>query len=99
MAKGIKKIDVICPGFSADCLETLEEMKIQNREIFMQSGGKTYRYIAALNQNVDHIHALSDIIQKHTQGWTETSNSWYQSGIDKCNKAIQQRAKDKGANL
>ncbi len=97
--KGIKKIDVICPGFAADCLETLEEVKIQNREIFMQSGGETYRYIAALNHSIDHIHALSDIIQEHTQGWAETSSNWYQANIDKCNKAIQQRAKDKGANL
>ena len=97
--KGIKKIDVICPGFPADCLETLEEMKIQNGEIFLQAGGETYCYIAALNHHPDHIHALSDIIQQHTQGWAETSSNWYQPAIDKSNKAMQQRAKKKGADL
>lgn len=98
-AKGIKKIDVICPGFPADCLETLEEIKIENGDNFLQAGGETYRYIAALNHQKNHIHALSDIIQQHAQGWAETSANWNQSVIDKCNKLTQKQAKDKGANL
>ncbi|MCK5896794.1 MAG: ferrochelatase [Cocleimonas sp.] len=98
-AKGVKKVDVICPGFAVDCLETLEEIKVENGDIFMQAGGETYRYIPALNHQQDHIHALSDIIQQHTQGWAETSNNWQRSALEKRNKAIQKRAKEKGANL
>ncbi|MCK5901721.1 MAG: ferrochelatase [Cocleimonas sp.] len=97
--EGIKHIDVICPGFSVDCLETLEEMEIQNGEVFLDAGGEIYRYIPALNHQAEHIQALSDIIQKHTQGWLETSKNWDRSAIDKCSKAIQQRAKNLGANL
>jgi ferrochelatase len=56
---------VICPGFSADCLETLEEINKENRGYFIQAGGKTFSYIPALNDRKDHIKALSNIISKH----------------------------------
>lgn len=48
---GIKKLDVICPGFSADCLETLEEVDMRYRELFLSSGGKEFHYIPALNDD------------------------------------------------
>ena len=48
---------MICPGFSADCLETIEEIDEQNREIFLHAGGERYRYIPALNDRPDHIRA------------------------------------------
>ena len=98
-SRGIKQVDVICPGFAVDCLETLEEMKIQNGETFMAAGGETYRYIPALNHRPDHIHALSDIIQLHTQGWTETSAGWSRPALEKQSKETQQRAKAKGAKV
>ena len=97
--KGIKEIDVLCPGFAVDCLETLEEMKVENAETFMQAGGESYRYIPALNHAPDHIHALSDVIQQHTLGWIETSSNWNRSVLEKNNKETQQRAKDLGANV
>ena len=56
-------IQVICPGFSVDCLETLEEISIQGKEIFTQAGGKEYHYIQALNDNDKHINALAEIIK------------------------------------
>ncbi len=62
-AKGMKKIDVICPGFAADCLETLEEIAMQNQEFFIESGGEELRYIPALNDNADHIEALAKIVK------------------------------------
>lgn len=62
---GIKDVAIISPAFSADCLETLEELAMENRDIFMHAGGKNYRYIPALNDRADHIHALSDIIKSH----------------------------------
>jgi ferrochelatase len=59
---GVKSVDVICPGFSADCLETLEEIEMQNRDFFLEAGGKQFRYIPALNDHPSHIAALAKII-------------------------------------
>lgn len=92
-SQGIKKLDVICPGFPADCLETLEEIAVENRDYFLKAGGKSYRYIPALNDNKDHIQALADIIQQHTQGWRETSRDYQAANTG----LIQKRAKAKGA--
>lgn len=63
-AKGVKKIAVICPGFSADCLETIEEIGEENKENFMHAGGESYRYIDALNANADHIKLLAALIEE-----------------------------------
>lgn len=66
---GIKSVDVVCPAFSADCLETLEEIQVENKEYFIEAGGEAYHYIPALNDNPDHIEMLSQLILQHTQGW------------------------------
>ncbi|MFA3760004.1 ferrochelatase [Yersinia sp. 2544 StPb PI] len=63
-AQGIKHIQLICPGFSADCLETLEEIKEQNREIFMHAGGEKFEYIPALNDDEGHIDLLEQLIKQ-----------------------------------
>lgn len=63
-AKGVKKVAVICAGFSADCLETLEEIAEENRENFEHKGGESYRYIPALNANGDHIRLLTHLIEE-----------------------------------
>jgi ferrochelatase len=68
---GIKSVDVICPAFSADCLETLEEIQVENKEYFVETGGEIFNYIPALNDNPDHIELLSELVQQHTQGWNE----------------------------
>ena len=60
--EGVESVDVICPGFPADCLETIEEIGMENRDIFLEAGGKTYRYIPALNDSDTHIRALTDIV-------------------------------------
>lgn len=71
MAKsGIRNLDVICPGFSADCLETLEEIDGLNREGFHHAGGERYRYIPALNDRPDHLRFLADLVLRNLQGWT-----------------------------
>ena len=62
-AQGIKSIDVICPGFSADCLETIEEIDEENREYFLTAGGEYYRYIPALNDSNSHIELMRALIQ------------------------------------
>lgn len=67
--RGIKSVDVICPGFSADCLETLEEIAIGNRELFMENGGETLSYIPALNDSAAHIDMFANLIRRELSGW------------------------------
>lgn len=67
--EGIESLDVICPGFSADCLETVEEIGEENKEYFEKSGGKTFHYIPCLNDRTDHIDMMTELVKKHTQGW------------------------------
>jgi ferrochelatase len=61
--EGVTHIDIVCPGFAADCLETLEEIAIANKEIFMQAGGREFRYIPALNASDGHIEALLAVLR------------------------------------
>ena len=68
--EGCQRIDIFCPGFPADCLETLEEIAMEAREIFLEHGGKDYRYIPCLNSNPKWIEALSEIAHHHLQGWS-----------------------------
>ena len=68
--KGIKSVQVFCPGFSSDCLETVEEIGQENREYFMESGGERYEYISALNAESEHINALAQLIESNLQGWS-----------------------------
>ena len=67
-----RRVDVVCPGFVADCLETLEEIAMEGREDFLHAGGGEYHYIPCLNANDDWIHALSDLVMDNLQGWLET---------------------------
>ena len=67
--QGISRVDVVCPGFSADCLETLEEIALEGRDDFLAAGGKEYHYIPALNEDAQWIKALADIAEQHLAGW------------------------------
>jgi ferrochelatase len=67
--KGVKSVQVICPGFSADCLETIEEISEENKNYFMESGGEKFGYIPALNDRQDHIDFLTKLLLKNAQGW------------------------------
>ncbi len=67
--KGVKTVDVICPGFTSDCLETLEEIQQEAKEAFEHAGGESFRYIPCLNNNPQWLEALSDISLDHMQGW------------------------------
>lgn len=58
---GLRRVDVICPGFPADCLETLEEISMECREAFLHAGGETFHYIPCLNERPDWIAALADL--------------------------------------
>ncbi len=72
--EGFKSIDVLCPAFSADCLETIEEISGENREYFEENGGERFQYIPCLNERPDHIQFLSDLIVRHAQGWPEVDS-------------------------
>lgn len=67
---GTQSVQVICPGFSSDCLETIEEIGEENREYFMDAGGERYEYIPALNDSPQHIALLTQLIQENLQGWS-----------------------------
>ncbi|EIJ44101.1 ferrochelatase [Beggiatoa alba B18LD] len=68
---GTKRVDVICAGFTADCLETLEEIDIENRQLFLNNGGQVFHYIPALNAEDLHIQALAELVKQHAQGWSD----------------------------
>ncbi len=63
------RIDVICPGFSSDCLETLEEIAMEGKHIFQRHGGGEYHYIPALNESDAWIHAMTEITLENLHGW------------------------------
>ncbi len=73
---GVERVDVMCPGFTSDCLETLEEINMEAREAFLHAGGKEFHYIPCLNDDPEWITALCNIAQQHLQGWPtqEASN-------------------------
>jgi len=68
-ADGVKSVQVVCPGFAADCLETIEEIGEENRSIYLGSGGDRYAYIPALNSSEEHMDLLQALITENTQGW------------------------------
>jgi ferrochelatase len=68
-AAGIRRVQVLCPGFAVDCLETLEEIALRAREDFLKAGGETLDYIPALNAEIAHTRALAALVERHTQGW------------------------------
>jgi protoporphyrin/coproporphyrin ferrochelatase len=68
-----RRIDVVCPGFVADCLETLEEIAIEGKMIYTKAGGGEYHYIPCLNERPDWMHALTDLVLKNLLGWTLAS--------------------------
>ena len=68
-SKGLGRLDVVCPGFATDCLETLEEIAMQNAEFFTEAGGKSLHYIPALNARDDHVELMAQLVEQHTSGW------------------------------
>ena len=85
--QGFKSVQIFCPGFSADCLETLEEIGVENKNYFIKSGGERYEYISALNAEPGHISALCELIEQNLQGWL----------LEDDNERREQRAKKLGA--
>ena len=70
---GAQRVDAICPGFTADCLETLEEIAMEGMGEFLQAGGRGFYYIPCLNEREDWINALTALVATHLQGWPTSS--------------------------
>jgi len=68
-ARGVRNVDMVCPGFAVDCLETLEENSVENAAIFREAGGNALCYIPALNSSPGHVAALAALARRHGQGW------------------------------
>jgi protoporphyrin/coproporphyrin ferrochelatase len=90
--EGQRRVSVVCPGFATDCLETLEEIAIRNRVLFMQNGGEFYDYIPALNASDPHAEMLAELIARHARGWP-TAESASAAELDES----RQRALRQGA--
>jgi len=69
--QGIKNVHIVCPGFSADCLETLEEINMQNRKVFIDAGGEYYHYIPALNDSDEHIEMMASLVEPQINLWQQ----------------------------
>jgi ferrochelatase len=67
--RGLRAVTVLCPGFAADCLETLEEIALAGRDIFMAAGGERFEYVSALNGRADHAQALAQLILRAASDW------------------------------
>ncbi len=66
---GTARVDILCPGFAADCLETLEEINVENRHYFTEAGGQEFHYIPALNDSPAHVDLFAALATEHCQGW------------------------------
>ncbi|NII12152.1 ferrochelatase [Oleiagrimonas sp. C23AA] len=98
-AQGVRKLDVACPGFAVDCLETLEEIAMQNREFFLEAGGESLSYISALNAQPDHVAALTELVLRHGQGWPEFDPDFDIGAAKAALTAAHQRAQAMRASI
>jgi len=87
--RGVGAVQVVCPGFSADCLETIEEIGIENRDIFLEAGGTRYEYIPCLNAESDHLDVLASLVIDESYGWLDNPQDL---------KATEIRARKLGAS-
>jgi protoporphyrin/coproporphyrin ferrochelatase len=94
-ATGIKRVDVICPGFASDCLETLEEIAMEAKETFLHAGGSKFNYIPVANDTQAYVAALTTIAEEHLQGWSGTQ--WNRAEAESENARTAQLAKAMGA--
>jgi protoporphyrin/coproporphyrin ferrochelatase len=88
---GPRELTVVCPGFAIDCLETLEEIEIRNRQTFLDNGGSAYDYVPALNERDAQVDLLTELIARHVQGWKIPTQSVDQQSIARALHAGAQR--------
>lgn len=93
-ADGVRRLDVVCPGFAVDCLETLEEIAMQNRNFFVEAGGETLRYIPALNDSSGQVDSLATLVLQQTLGWPEFAADYDAVAARQRRDAADQRARE-----
>jgi ferrochelatase len=91
--QGVKSVDVMCPGFVADCLETLEEIAQEARDAFLEAGGTSFSYVPCLNDEDEWTDALTALAVKHLQGWPTTMAAPAESSLQR-SRALELGAKD-----
>ena len=91
----VGRVDVVCPGFVADCLETLEEIAMEGRETFLAAGGKEFHYVPCLNDRPAWIHALADVCELHGAGWLPRRDA--RAAAEEAAAATRARAQAMGA--
>lgn len=93
-ASGVESLDVVCAGFSADCLETLDEIDREYRAVWNDGGGDdpAYRYIPALNDRPDHIAFLTDLLLRNLSGWVTPVTEWNEEQVRREGERSRQRA-------
>jgi ferrochelatase len=94
--EGVNRVDVVAPGFTADCLETLEELAMEGRASFLAAGGKAFHYIPALNEHPRWIDALGQIVLENLGGWASTN--WDRDADEQARHASKNRAIALGAH-
>lgn len=88
----MKNVHVVCPGFAADCLETLDEIAVENRHVFTQAGGRDFHYIPALNASPSHIEALSTMVGEVLGDWVVGKDAWDAEAEEREAEARAERA-------
>ena len=91
-AQGVKRVDVLCPGFAVDCLETLEEIALRGRADFLAAGGAALHYIPALNDSAAQVGALASLILRHLGGWPEATPGYDRAAVAAAQAAARSRA-------
>jgi ferrochelatase len=93
----VKTVTVVCPGFAVDCLETLEEVNLRYRRVFLAAGGERFDYVPALNDSPDHVRALSELIVREMADWPEVRADYASSVYAEEAAAQARRARKLGA--
>jgi ferrochelatase len=96
--EGVKRVDVVCPGFTSDCLETLEEIAMEARRDFLAAGGMHFHYIPCVNESTDWIHALTGIAERHMNGWPTRQADAEAQDLQRQSEISRARAKLLGAS-
>ncbi len=94
---GVQRVDVMCPGFTSDCLETLEEISMEARHDFIEAGGREFHYIACLNESTPWVDAMALIAENHLLGWPTLQTSAQQEATKRDAEAGRLNAEKLGA--
>jgi ferrochelatase len=95
--EGLKSVDLVCPGFTSDCLETLEEIAIEARRDFLAAGGKAFNYIACLNESMPWVEGMADIAEQHLSGWPTQLTGAQQDAVKSDKETGRKNAQKLGA--